>query len=113
MSFFKSLVLAIVATLFITYVLGAGLLDVFDINITVDQEVIEPLKAISISALVMVCLVLAALAIVFTVFGSIIFIGMMVFGALILGAIGIFWPILLVALAIWLVCREKPQAQYR
>jgi len=113
MSFFKSLVLAIVATLFITYVLGAGLLDVFDINITVDEEVIEPLKAISISALVMVCLVLAALAIVFTVFGSIIFIGMMVLGALVLGAIGVFWPILLVAFAIWFVCKEKPQTQYR
>jgi len=113
MSFFKSLVLAIVATLFITYVLGAGLLDFFDINITVDEEVIEPLKAISLSALVMVCLVLAALSIVFTVFGSIIFIAMMVFGALVLGAIGIFWPILLVALAIWLVCREKHQVQHR
>ena len=112
MSFFKSLVLAIVATLFITYVLGVGLLEVFDVDIYLDEEVVEPLKAISFSALVVVCIVLAAVAIVFTVFGTLIFVGLMVFGAIALGAIGVFWPIILVAVVIWLICRDKPQTRY-
>ena len=93
MSFFKSLILAIVATLFITYVLGVGLLEVFDMGITIGDEVVEPLQAIGVSALVAVLLVLAALAIVFTVFGSLIFVGMMVFGGIALCAIGVFWQI--------------------
>ncbi len=112
MSFFKSLLLAIIATLFITYALGTSLLEVFDINITMDKEIVEPLQAIGLSALVAICLVLAALAIVFTVFGTIIFIGLMVFGGLALCAIGIFWPIIIVALVIWLACRDTPQATY-
>ena len=112
MSFFKSLILAIVATLFITYALGVGLLEVFDMGITIGDEVVEPLQAIGVSALVAVLLVLAALAIVFTVFGSLIFVGMMVFGGIALCAIGVFWPILLVAVIIWLICRDKPQATY-
>ena len=112
MSFFKSLILAIVATLFITYVLGVSLLEMFDVGVYIDEEMVEPLKIISVSALVAVCLVLAALAIVFTVFGTIIFIGLMLFGAIVLGAIGVFWPILLIGLIIWLICRDKSQVSY-
>lgn len=112
MSFFKSLVLAIIATLFITYVLGVSLLEVFDMGITIGDEIVEPLQAIGVSALVAVCIVLAAVAIVFTVFGSLIFVGLLVLGGVALCAIGIFWPILLIALIIWLICRDKPQATY-
>ncbi|MFD2165351.1 hypothetical protein ACFSJY_03665 [Thalassotalea euphylliae] len=106
MSFFKSLLLAIIATLFITYVLGISLLDMFDVDVYMGDELIEPLKAISIAALVTVALVIAALAIVLTVFGSVIFAGLLVFGAIALAVIGVFWPIFLVAFILWLVLRE-------
>ncbi len=112
MSFFKSLFLAIFATLFITYALGVGLLELFDVGIYLGEEMMEPLKAISISALIAVFIVLAALAIVFTVFGTIIFVGVIVAGALALGILGVFWPIFLAAFVIYIVCRDKSQAQY-
>ena len=108
MSFFKSLVLAILATIFLTYVLGVGLLDMFDINLYMGEEIVEPLKAISVAALVAIVLVVVALAIVLTVFGSIIFVGLLVLGSLGLVAIGVFWPIILVALFMWWLLREKP-----
>ncbi|NMP30368.1 hypothetical protein HII17_02235 [Thalassotalea sp. M1531] len=108
MSFFKSLVLAILATLFLTYVLGVSILDIFDIDVYMGDELLEPLKAISVAAVVAVLLVLVALAIALTVFGSIIFVGLMIVCSIGLVAIGVFWPVLLVALILWLVLRDSP-----
>ena len=109
MSFFKSLMLAIFATLFLTYVLGISFIEIFNVDLYVGEELIEPLKAISVSALVMVILVLAAFAIVLSVFGSIIFIGMMIFGALAMVMIGVFWPVFFIAIVIWLMVRDQKQ----
>ena len=109
MSFFKSLMLAIFATLFLTYVLGISFIEMFNVDLYVGEELIEPLKAISVSALVMVILVLAAFAIVLSVFGSIIFIAMMIFGALAMVMIGVFWPVFFIAIVIWLMVRDQKQ----
>jgi len=112
MSFFKSLILALFATLFLTYVLGASFIEMLDIDVYMGDELIEPLKAISVSALVVVILVLVAMAIVLSVFGSLIFIGMLIVGALAMVMIGVFWPILMIAGVIWLVTRDKNKPQY-
>lgn len=112
MTFFKSLLLALFATLFLTYVLGVSVLELLDINVYMDGQLIEPLKAIGVSALVTVILVLIALAIVLSVFGSLIFIGILIAGSILMVAIGVFWPVLLIAVIIWLVTRNKSQIQY-
>lgn len=112
MSFFKSLLLAVFATLFLTYVLGCSLIDLLDVNVYMGNELIEPLKAISISAIVVVVLVLVALAIVLSVFGSLIFIGMLILGGVAMLMVGVFWPILMIAGVIWLVTRNKDKPQY-
>jgi len=109
MSFFKSLMLAIFATLFLTYVLGISLIEMFNVDLYMGEKLIEPLKAISVSALVMVILVLLAIAIVMSVFGSLIFITMMVFGALAMVMIGVFWPVIFIAFVIWLVAGNNKQ----
>ena len=79
MSFFKSLMLAIIATIFLTYVLGASALELFDLDVYMNDSLVEPAKAISISALVVVVLMLIAVAIILSVFGSVIFIGVINF----------------------------------
>ncbi|OUR63333.1 hypothetical protein A9Q74_01230 [Colwellia sp. 39_35_sub15_T18] len=112
MTFLKSLLLAIFATLFLTYVLGVSFLELFDINVYMDGELIEPLKAIGVSAVATVILVLIALAIVLSVFGSLIFVGLLLAGSLAMVAIGVFWPVLLIAVIIWLVTRNKSAKQY-
>ncbi len=111
MTFFKSLLLAISATLFLTYALGVSFLELLDINVYMDGELIEPLKAIGVSAVATVILVLIALAIVLSVFGSFIFIGLLIMGSVAMVAIGVFWPVLLAAVAIWLVTRNKPSTK--
>ncbi len=111
MTFFKSLLLAISATLFLTYALGVSFLELLDINVYMDGELIEPLKAIGVSAVATVILVLIALAIVLSVFGSFIFISLLIMGSVAMVAIGVFWPVLLAAVAIWLVTRNKPSTK--
>ncbi len=112
MTFFKSLMLAIFATLFLTYVLGVSFLELLDVNVYMGEELIEPIKAISVSALVVVLLVVVALAIVLSVFGSLIFITMIVMGSLAMVTVGVFWPVLVMAVVIWLITRDKQQRQY-
>jgi hypothetical protein len=51
--------------------------------------------------------VLVALAIVFSVFGSVIFITLLVLGGIVMVMVGVFWPILLIAVLIWLVTRNN------
>ncbi|OKY28064.1 MULTISPECIES: hypothetical protein [Thalassotalea] len=111
MSLFKSLLLAIIATLFLTYVLGTSFVEYFDVDVYMGEELIEPLKAISISALVVVILTLVAVAIVVSVFGTVIFLAMLVFGAVAMALLGAFWPIFMIAGVIWLCTRNK-QRQY-
>ena len=79
----------IIATVFLTYVLGSSLVELLDIDIYMEDQLIEPLKAISISALVIVLVVVAALAIVLSVFGSIIFLGVLGIGAVVMVTIGV------------------------
>lgn len=113
MSFFKSLLLAIFATLFLTYVLGSSFMEVFGVHVYMEDEVVEPLKAISVAALLVVLLVVAALAIVLSVFGTIIFVGLLLGGSILLVAVGVFWPILLVAVVIYFITREPREKPIR
>ncbi|MBA6232372.1 MULTISPECIES: hypothetical protein [unclassified Colwellia] len=109
MSFFKSFMLAIFATLFLTYVLGISFIEMFNVDLYVGEELIEPIQAISVSAIIMVILVILAFTIVMSVFGSLIFIGLMIFGALAMVMIGVFWPVIFIAFVIWLLTRDKKQ----
>jgi len=111
MSFFKSLCLAIFATIFLTYVLGVSFIELLDVDIYMGEHVVEPLKAISVSALVVVMLVLVAIAIAMSVFGSLIFVAMLVLGGGAMLLIGVFWPIFLIAGVIWLLARDKRPVQ--
>jgi len=110
MSFMKSLMLAIFVTLFITCVLGISFIEMFNVDLYVGKELIAPLKAISVSAMIMVIIVMLAFAIVISVFGSLIFIGMMLFGIFAMVMMGVFWPVIFITLIIWLMVRDKKQA---
>ncbi len=92
--------------------LGVSLIELLDVDIYMGERLIEPLKAISISALVVVLLVLVALAIAMSVFGSLIFVAMLLLGGGAMLLVGVFWPIILVAIVIWLVTRDKRAVQY-
>jgi hypothetical protein len=116
MSFFKSLLLAIITTVLLTYFLGASFLEFFGIDGVTDANikdgVLAPIQAISVSALISVLLIIAGLAVVLSVFGSIFLVMMLVFGVVVMAMIGAFWPILLVGFVIWLMVRDTSKAAY-
>ena len=107
MTFFKSLLLAIIATLLLTYVFGISLVELFNISIYMDHHEVEPLKVISLTAILAVLLVIAALAIVLSVFGTIIFSVLLVCGGILMVGVGVFWPIIFIAVVIWACTRQK------
>lgn len=111
MSFFKSLLLAILATIFLTYVFGLTLFELTHLNVMVDGAAIEPVKALGVSALVIMIIFIIMLAAVLSVFGGFIFIGLILFGSIVMLTLGMFWPIALLALAIWAFGRNKNPEQ--
>ena len=58
-----------------------------------------------------VVLVVISLAIILSVFGGLIFIGLMLLGSIAMLTLGVFWPIILIAIAIWLLSRPKNTKQ--
>ncbi|WOH37102.1 hypothetical protein RI844_17295 [Thalassotalea fonticola] len=107
MTFFKSLLLAIIATLMLTYAFGISLIELFNVSFYMGHQEVEPLKVISLSAIVAILLVFAALAIVLSVFGTIIFSILLVCGGVLMVGVGVFWPIILIAVLIWACTRQK------
>lgn len=116
MSFFKSLLLAIIATVLLTYFLGASFLEFFGIDGVTDADIkdgiLGPIQAISISALVALVLMIVGIAVILSVFGSIFLVMMLIFGAVLMVMIGAFWPILLVGFVIWLMVRDNSKEAY-
>ncbi len=107
MSFIKALFLAIIATIFLTYVFGHGLIEMLNVNVYMDERLTDPIKSISIAALIVMIIFMAASAIILSVFGSILFISMLVFGVIAIVTLGVFWPIFLVVTILWLLSRDK------
>ena len=118
MSFCKSLFLAILATILLTYLFGTSLLEWLSINSAMDlglssdlsvyQQVIDPIKSISVSALVVIALILIATFLVLSVFGTLMFVTLLLVGTIFMLFVGLFWPVLLVAtVLLWLVTRNK------
>ena len=111
MSFFKSLLLAIVATFLLTYFLGASVLELLGLDVTNDvnvkKQLAESLKAISISALLAILASIIVVTVVLGVFGAVIFAVLLVAGVVFMFLLGAFWPICLVAFVIWLMVRDS------
>ena len=102
MSLGKTILLAVTTTLLLTYILGVGVKEFFDIDIYINNQVVEPLKAISLTALFSVFIVLVTMFVVLSIFGGFILIILAVLGGVLMTVVGVFWPILLIALAIGL-----------
>jgi len=107
MTFFKSLLFAIVATIFLTYLFETSIAELLDADLYINDKLIEPIKDVGVSAFVMALIVIFTLVIALSVFGSLIFVGMIGVGAVVLSLVGVFWPIVLAAFIIWLVTKNS------
>ena len=107
MTFVKSLMLAVIITLLLTYLLGASILNWLDIDIIMHNQVVESMQAISISVVITVILVVLLLALVFSIFGLMMFVAMLGAGAVFMLSLSFLWPVFLIMLVVWLVS-DKP-----
>lgn len=112
MSFFKSFLLAIIATVFLTYIFGASMVEMMNLHVMVDGEAVAPLAAIGFSALVIAIMVVVALTIALSMFGGFIFLTLLIVGGIGMLFIGVFWPVLLIAVAIWLFSRNNQTREF-
>lgn len=126
MSFLKSLLLAIIAIFILSYVFGlfSFASHSFDNNaaalthmhVVFNGEVLEPIKALGLSAVFVVLLFMLALVAVFSVFGGLFFIALFILGCVVMFTLSTFWPILMIAFAIWgiskLVFKDKSTDHY-
>lgn len=108
MSFLKSLCLAVLATIFITYIGAAVVGHWFELSIHLDDKVLEPVTVFGVMALSGVVIALVVSMILVSVFGVMIFIALLVAGSIVLMLLGSMWPVILLALIIyWLIKPEK------
>ncbi|QDP00192.1 hypothetical protein [Thalassotalea sp. PS06] len=106
MSFTKSLLLAIIATLLLTYLFGNTVFSWLGVDIVVDDHVVEPIEGIAIAALVGVILFVVGLTIFISVFGTLILVLLAALAGLAFVGLTVFWPILLIGFIVWLLCKE-------
>jgi small-conductance mechanosensitive channel len=114
MAFLKSLIIAVFATIVLTYFFGVTLIEWFNIDLNLSggfaQDSIEPLKKISVSAILAVVLLIVAVIIVFSVFGTIIVATFLSIGLILMLLLGAFWPIVFIGLIIWYAIRTQKLA---
>lgn len=112
MNFIKSIFLAIVITVCLTYIFDVNNLALTDAKFTMNGEALHPLMAFgafSLFALFATCL---AIAVLFSLFGGFLVISLFVIACITFLSIKVFWPIMLIALALWVFSRPKKTHQH-
>jgi hypothetical protein len=107
MTLIKSLMLAVIITLLLTYTMGASLLDWLAIEVTMNHQLLEPMQAISTAAVIVVILVVLLLVIAFSVFGLLMFSAFIAAGAMLMLSFSFLWPIIIIAAIVWLVTDKR------
>ena len=111
MNVLKSLLLAMLIVALIACTLGTGVFDLSNIHIVINNHHLEPFYTIILSVLAAVVIIIAGLAFVMSIIGGLLFITLLVCCSIFLWLLGVFWPIVLVAVVIWL-CSSKKTVHY-
>ena len=108
----KNLLIAILVAILLTYSLGYIASDVFDIQLSLDDQLMTPLASMAVFAGVAVLLVIAGFIVAVSVFGVLFFVFAAIFAGILIVGISAFWPMLIVvAIVLWLV-KDKPAQHY-
>ena len=109
---FKNLILAVLIASVLTYSLGHIVTQWFDLHISLADYQIEPFTSILAATGIVALLVLLGFVIAFSVIAALVFVvGACIVGLFVAG-FSISWPIILVALVIYLLVRDKPSPAY-
>lgn len=107
MSFIKALLLAIVATLLLTYLLGASVLSLFDIEPQSYNHYIDSISALSFSALAALIVIFITAMVLFSVFSGLFILVCIVLASIATLAVGVFWPVILLCGIIYWLTKDN------
>lgn len=109
MSIIKATLIAIIATLMLTYFFGASVTYWFTGSYEPYNNFVEHVSQVNKTALLSIIMVFIALFVALLLFGALLAVVLTIFVVIALAILGVFWPVLLVAVVIYLLCR-KPKA---
>jgi hypothetical protein len=91
--------------------LGKGVFDLSNAQVMINHHHLEPLSTVILSVLAAMVIIIAGLAFIMSFIGGLLFLTLLVCCSIFLWLLGVFWPIVLVALVIWL-CSPKKTVHY-
>ncbi|MEM5497591.1 hypothetical protein WNY77_09325 [Paraglaciecola mesophila] len=113
MNVLKNLALAVLIAILITYSLGYAASDLLDIRLQLDSDFVEPVTSLILLVIVGVVLVMIGFAVALSVVAAIGFTIFAILGALVFAGLSSIWPILLGAIIIiWLLKDKKSNDSY-
>jgi hypothetical protein len=103
----KNIVIAVLVAILLSYTMGYAASDWFDIRIQLDNRVLEPIAGILGFAVVAVLLVMIGFVVAVSVMGVVFFAVSAGFVGLFVMGIGAFWPMLLLAIVVILLVKDR------
>jgi hypothetical protein len=107
---FKNLLLAVLIAIVLTYSVGLVATQWLDLRVQIDQHWIEPFMTILIVTFVVALLVVVGFVVAISMIGAIVFAVCAGIIGIFVAGVGAFWPILLFALIVYYLVKDKTAA---
>ena len=104
---FRYLVLAILIAIVLCVCLGTVATEWFDVRVQIDQHWGDPFMTMLLLTIVVAVLVIVGFAVALSVFGALLFAMCAGLIGLFVAGISVFWPVLLFAIIVYYLVRDK------
>ncbi|MFT2092347.1 hypothetical protein [Paraglaciecola sp. 2405UD69-4] len=108
----KNLFLAVLIGAVLAYCFGHVATEWFDMHLVLSDYELEPLTSILAATGVVVLLVLVGFVVAFSVVAAIALVLIVSVLGVFAAGIGMFWPVILVSIIIYLLVRDRPSSAY-
>lgn len=103
----KNAALAIIIAVLLTYAFGNLFSDWWGIHLMMGDEMLTPFENFAAASAVGIVFVIIGIIVAFSLFGALALAAVAGIAALLVAGVAAFWPIILVAMAVWLIARSK------
>ncbi len=103
----KNAALAVVIAVLLTYAFGNLFSNWWGIHLMMGDEMLTPFENFAAASAVGIVFVIIGIIVAFSLFGALALAAVAGIAALLVAGVAAFWPIILVAMAVWLIARSK------
>ncbi|MEP1552502.1 MAG: hypothetical protein ABJJ44_06610 [Paraglaciecola sp.] len=108
----KNLFLAVLIAGVLTYCFGHVVTEWFDLHLVLSDYEVEPFTSIIAATAIVALLVFIGFIVAFSVIAAMVLIFVACAIGLFVAGLGMFWPVILISIVIYLLVREKPSPAY-